>query len=425
MISRRAILASTVLTMAGLTTVSAVAQTPHAGNWPQWQGPNRDAISPEKGLLKSWPAGGPKLVWRATGLGGGNSTPSVAGGRIYGMSYSGQDETIWAVSEQDGKPLWKVRIAPANFNIGRQAHDGSGGTPTISGNRLYALGVSGDLVCLDAASGKLIWQKNLVNDFGGRVPQWGYSESPLVDGNAVIVAPGGGAATIVALNKMTGDLIWKSSVPEADGASYASAIVAQVAGEREYIHFLSKGVIGISAKDGAFRWRYNSPANGTANCSTPIFRDNTVFAASGYNNGGGLAKLERTPNGITASEVYFTKRMQNHHGGMVLVGNYLYGFDGANLTCIDFNTGDVKWFDRSVGKGSVTYADGMIYARSEQGPVALVEANPNAYVEKGRFNPPDRIGRTTWPHPVITGGRLYLRDMDQLFAYDVRDPAAP
>jgi outer membrane protein assembly factor BamB len=425
MISRRTALALSVLTLAGLTTVAAVAQTPRAGNWPQWQGPNRDGLSTEKGLLKSWPAEGPRVIWRATGLGGGNSTPSVAGGRIYGMSYAGQDETIWAVSEQDGKPLWKVRIAPANFNIGRQAHDGSGGSPTISGNRLYALGVSGDLVCLDAASGKLVWQKNLVTDFGGRVPQWGYSESPLVDGNAVVAAPGGGAATIVALNKMTGDVIWKSAIPEADGASYASAIVADVAGEREYIHFLSKGVVGVSAKDGAFRWRYNSPANGTANCSTPIFRNNTVFAASGYNNGGGLAKLEKGPNGVTANEVYFTKRMQNHHGGMVLVGDYLYGFDGANLTCIDFKTGEVKWFDRSVGKGSVAYADGLIYARSENGPVAIVEATPTAYVEKGRFNPPDKLGKTTWPHPVITGGRLYLRDMDQLFAYDIKDPAAP
>lgn len=424
MLTRRTFLGAAALTLVGGASLEALAQAPDTTGWYQWRGPQRTGHSPETGLLKSWPAEGPRLVWRATGLGGGNSTPSVAGGRIYGMSYQGQDEVVWAVNERDGALVWKTVIGPANYDIGRQAHDGSGGTPTVDGSRLYAVGAGGEFVCLETATGKTVWKKSLVRDFGGRVPRWGYSESPLVDGNVVVATPGGARATLVALNKVTGEVVWQAQVPEGDAAGYSSVILANVAGEPEYIQFLAGGVVGVSAKDGKYLWRFNSPANRTANCSTPIFRDNMVFAASGYNNGGGLAKLEKGPDGITATEVYFTKRMQNHHGGMVLVGDYIYGFDGANLTCIEFKTGEVKWSDRSVGKGSVSYADGHIYARSERGPVALVEANPERYVEKGRFTPPDQIGQTTWPHPVISGGKLYLRDMDQLFCYDIKDPGA-
>jgi outer membrane protein assembly factor BamB len=421
---RRTALTAGALALAGATAIGAYAQAPRAGGWHQWRGPDRTGHAPDKGLLKAWPSEGPKLAWKATGLGGGNSTPSIAQGRIFGMSYQGQDEVVWAVSEKDGSPLWKTKIGAANFNIGRQAHDGSGGSPTVDGALVYAIGAGGDFVCMESATGNVRWKKNFVTDFGGRVPRWGFSESPLVDGGLVVATPGGAGATVVAFNKVTGNVVWKSAVPEGDAAGYSSIIKANVVGEPEYIQFVSGGVVGVAAKDGAYRWRFNSPANGTANCSTPIFRDNQVFAASGYNNGGGLAKLEKTATGVSATEVYFTKRMQNHHGGMVLVGDHIYGFDGSNLTCIDFKTGDVKWFDRSVGKGSVTYADGMIYARSEAGPVALVEANPSQYVEKGRFSQPEKLGRTTWPHPVISGGKLYLRDMDQLLCYDVKDPAA-
>ncbi|MGV3724215.1 MAG: PQQ-binding-like beta-propeller repeat protein [Actinomycetota bacterium] len=417
-----ALAAAAALALAGGLAGTA-AQAPAKGNWPQWRGPDRTDVSTEKGLLKTWAPDGPRLVWKSTGLGNGNSTPSIANGRIYGLSYQGQDEVIWAVDEATGAPVWKTRLAAANMTIGRQALDGSGSTPTVDGDRIYTLGVSGDLVCLDLA-GKIIWRKNLVTDFGGKVPEWGYSESPLVDGDRVIAAPGGKAATLVALDKATGAVAWKSQVPAGDGAQYASAIIADVFGERQYLQFLAGGVVGVAAKDGAFRWRYNEPANESANCPTPIFRDNHVFAATGYNHGGGLAKLEKSPNGITVKPVYFTKRMQNEHGGMVLVGDYLYGFDRANLTCLDFKSGEVKWFNRSVGEGSVTFADGHLYARGENGQVALVEATPAGYQEKSRFTPTDRSGKTAWPHPVVTGGRLYLRDQGALLCYDVKDPAA-
>ncbi|HEY3284240.1 MAG TPA: PQQ-binding-like beta-propeller repeat protein [Armatimonadota bacterium] len=410
-----------VTAIAAAAAVAAVAPAP-GGSWPQFRGPDRTGSSRERGLLQQWPAGGPKLLWKASGLGTGNSAPSVAGGRIFGMSYRGSSEVVWALKEATGKPLWTTRTAAANFQIGEQAQDGPGCTPTVVGDRLYALGASGDLVCLRVPDGKPVWRKNLVRDFGGAVPRWGYHESPLVDGDRVVVTPGGSAATLVALNRMTGAVSWKARVPRGDGAGYASAVVANVGGRRQYVQLLAGGVVGVSAADGRFLWRYDAPANRFGiNCSTPIVQNDCVFAASGYNTGGGLAKLATAPGGgMSATQVYFTRNMRNHHGGMVLVAGYLYGFDESNLTCLDFRTGDVKWYDRSVGKGSVTYADGRLYARSEQGPVALVEANPNRYVERGRFEQPDRSGKTTWPYPVIANGRLYLRDHDALLSYNVK-----
>jgi outer membrane protein assembly factor BamB len=401
--------------------VGAAAAPPRVGSdWPQWRGPDRTGVSRETGLLKRWPAEGPRLLWKAGGLGGGPSTPTLARGRIFGMSYRGDDEFVWAIDAAAGKPIWSTRIAAANYETGRQAHAGSASSPAIDGDRLYTLGESGDLVCLQVADGKLVWQKNLVKEFGGEVPRWGYSESPLVDGDKVIITPGGGEAAIVALNKRTGGVIWKAQVPGGNEAHYSSVIAVDALGQRQYIQFLGGGVVGIAAKDGKLLWRYESPANRTANISTPIYRDQHVFAASGYNTGGGLAKLTTNASGVTATEVYFTRRMQNHHGGMVLVGDHLYGFDGSNLTCLNWKTGEVAWSDRSVGKGSVAAADGHLYARGERGAVALVEATPKGYVEKGRFEQPERSREPAWAHPVIAGGRLYLRDQDILLCYDVK-----
>jgi outer membrane protein assembly factor BamB len=408
----------TSLALAGLTALAALALPAKPGDWPQWRGPDRNGVSRETGLLKSWPAEGPKLVWKAEGLGGGYSTPSVAGGRLYGMGYRGDDEAVWARDARTGSELWATVINKANRQIGY--NEGSRCTPTVDGSLVYAEGTSGDVVCLNAADGKLRWQKNLVQDFGGKVPGWGYSESPLVDMDKVVVTPGG-ATTLVALNKMTGEPVWKTQVPGVD-VHYSSAIAADVDGQRQYIQLLRGGLIGVAANDGHFLWKYDKPSNGTATIPTAIYSDHYVFAASGYGTGGGLVKLTTNPDKtVTATEVYFTKSMKNHHGGVILVGDSLYGFDDpSTLTCLDFKTGAVKWTNRSVGKGSLVYADGNLYARSQDGPVALVEANPEAYVEKGRFVQPDRSSKMAWPHPVVAGGRLYLRDQDVLFCYDVK-----
>ncbi|MGE3808636.1 MAG: PQQ-binding-like beta-propeller repeat protein [Gemmataceae bacterium] len=387
-------------------------------DWPQWQGPDRSTICKETGLLTSWPKDGPPLAWKVNALGEGYSTPSISQGRIFAMGNRDKTEYVICLNERDGKELWATETGPVRSNGG--GYPGPRCTPTVDGDRVYAEGLNGDLVCLEAASGKVVWKKELKNkqEFDGRVGGWGYSESPLVDGDRLIVTPGGKLATLAALDKNTGKVIWRSAVPSGESAAYASIIIANVDGQKQYIQFLSRGVVGVSAADGKFLWRYDAPANGTANCTTAIYEDGHVFAASNYGVGGGLAKLIRTSSGYNAQEVYFTKKMQNHHGGMVLKDGYLYG-SGPQLTCLEFKTGNEKWTGRT-GKGAVLYADGHLIYRNEGGDIYLVEANPDKFVEKSKFKQPERTNRPAWPHPVIANGKLYIRDQGLLLCYDVK-----
>jgi len=507
------------------------------------------------------------------GLGGGDSTVSVAAGRIYGMSNRGNDEFVWALSEKDGKEIWAMRIAPAPPQNWPQSKEGPSATPTVDGERLYVMGLAGNVACLQAADGKVLWQRNLVTDFGGRSPMWSFRESPLVDGEKVICTPGGPEATIVALNKLNGETIWKSFVPDrtgssgagpnrgfggggpsmmetdpvlstldkdrnkeisaeemaaaptalialdknqdgkisedevspqrgdgggqgnrprqrrglgimrmmkansaldADesgtieegeiknavaalqkldtnrdgklteeeagmksmgpqntGAAYSSAIAIDFGGQRQYVQFLAATVAGFAAADGKLLWRYDKPANGMKlNISTPIYSDGQVFAASAYGAGGGLARLTKNANGeFAAEEVWFSKSMENHHGGVILHDGALFGANGGNgggyLACLDFKTGEVLWNERDpdkrrVSKGSVAFADGRIYYRTEEGPIVLIEPSRKEYVERGRFDQPERTDKPAWTHPVIANGKLYIRDQDTLFCYDVK-----
>jgi outer membrane protein assembly factor BamB len=335
------------------------------------------------------------------------------------MGNRGGKEYVLALNEADGKEVWAFEVGPVRAGGG--GYPGPRCTPTIEGNRLFALGLNGDLVCLSNA-GKIVWRKDLRKEFGGNVGGWGYSESPLIDAEKLIVAPGGGKATIVALNKTNGNAIWRCAVPQADHAHYSSAIVAEIDGVRQYVHFLSGGVVGVEAKTGKFLWRYDAPHNGTANCSTPLYQDGHVFAASSYGTGGGLVKIAKSGAKFTAEEVYFTKSMKNHHGGMVLVDGYLYGSNEGLLTCLDWKSGKVMWEERRPGKGSIGYADGRLYYRNEggKGVVHLVEANPTKFVSHGQFEPAYRSRANSWPHPVIANGKLYLRDQDVLMCYDVK-----
>lgn len=394
------------------------------GDWPAWRGPDRTGLSTETGLLKQWPAGGPKLLWKATGLGDGFSTPAIADGRIYLVGTKGKEEFLRILDLKDGKQL-------AETSIGAMAggHPGPRSTPTVDGDRVYVISSDGKLVCTDSVNGTVQWKKDLKADFAGKTGSWAYAESPLIDGDVLVCTPGGETATLVALDKKTGTVIWKAPVAGLPGgkrrsyatAAYSSVIVAGVGNTRQYIQFLSGGVVGISAKDGKLLWHYDNPANGTANCSTPIFHDGAVFAASAYGTGGGLAKIvTEAGGGFRAEQAYFVKPMQNHHGGMVLVGDHIYGTGANTLLCVEFKTGKIAWQERSVGKGSVAYADGHLYVRSEGGPIALVEATPAGYREKGRFDQPDRSSKRAWAHPVIAGGRLYLRDWDVLLCYDIK-----
>ena len=586
-------------------------------DWPQWQGPARTAHSKETGLLKEWPKEGPPLAWKITGLGGGDSTPSIANGRIYGMSTRGENEFVWALSEKDGKEIWAVKVAPAQPQNWPQSKEGPSATPTVDGDRLYVVGLAGNVACLQATDGKVVWQRSFVTDFGGSSPMWSFRESPLVDGDKVICTPGAQDAMLVALDKLTGKTIWKSALPagpsgetsapaapgggggrggfggfsiastvgpqmfsqadankdqklsraeftaladtwfdrldpdksgkvtgaqfaerfydavpraenapgvdasaqrrpsrstapafvtaadtdkdgsvtrvelkntftkwydqwDADktgalteerlraglnaalpapqfggaggaggggrgfggrgggfggggnaGAAYSSPIAIDFEGQRQYVQLTARAVIGVAAADGKFLWRYDHPANGMGiNISTPLYHDGRVFAASAYGAGGGVVKLSKDGNGgIKAEEVWFSRNIENHHGGVALIDGALFGanggYGGGYPVCLDFQTGNVLWNERDsdkrrVKKGSVAVADGRIYYRAEEGPIVLIEPSRKEYLERGRFEQPDRTRLPAWAHPVIANGKLYIRDQDTLFCYDVK-----
>jgi alcohol dehydrogenase (cytochrome c) len=594
----------------GILGAAVLLARASADDWPQWQGPNRNAISKETGLLKEWPKDGPPLAWKITGLGGGDSAPAIAAGRIYGMANRGEDEIVWALSEADGKTVWVSRLGPAFAQRPSQGKEGPSCTPTVDGDRLYVEGLGGEVSCLQVSDGKILWQRSLTRDFGGRLPMWSYRESPLVDGDKVICTPGAQDAMLVALDKLTGKTIWKSAVPastggetaspggpgggrgnfggfsvaagvapqmfaqadankdqklaraefialadtwfdrldpektgkvtaeqfaerfydavpraqnpgmpdpapgqrrpsrstapaffapaDADkdgsltrlelkntftkwydqwdtdkgaalteekfrsglsaalpqpamggggggggsggrgsfgggggGAAYASVIAIDFEGQRQYVQLTARGLIGVAAADGKFLWRYDRPANGMGiNCSTPLYQDGVVFAASAYGAGGGAVKLSKDGNsGVKAQEVWFSRNMENHHGGVVLIDGWLYGANGGNgggyPVCLDFKTGEVLWNERDAGKrrvrkGSITVADGRLYYRTEEGSILLIEPSAKEYRERGRFEQPDRTKLPAWAHPVIANGKLYIRDQDTLFCYDVK-----
>jgi outer membrane protein assembly factor BamB len=295
--------------------------------------------------------------------------------------------------------------------------DGPRGTPTVDGERVYAEGGNGDLVCLEAGSGKTLWHVNLGSDFGGGRPGWGYSESPLIAGDLVIVTPGGNAGTLLALNKLTGDMVWQSS-EATERAHYSSPTLATINGVEQIVQFARQSVFGVALADGKPVWKYSAPANGTANCCSPIIDGNLVFASSGYGTGGGLAKVTLSGSIQVAEEVYFEKKMACHHGGIVKLGDYMYSCGSGTLICMEFATGDIKWQARAAGKGALCYADGMLYMLGEGHTVALAEATPEGYNETGRFTIKSH-GRPAWAHPIVTGGKLYIRDQESLSAYDV------
>lgn len=618
-----------------------VLSSASAADWPQWQGPDRNAISKETGLLNEWPKDCPPLAWKITGLGGGDGAPSIAGGKIFGMANRGEDEVVWASSEKDGKEIWVTRLGPAFNQRMSQSKEGPGCTPTVDGDRLYVLGVGGTLACLQVQDGKVLWQRSLTEDFGGAIPAWSYRESPLVDGDKVICTPGGDDAMLVALDKSTGKTLWKSQVPSGSesgagspggppgdrggapggrgggsatavtgtkdpglftsehwgmrafsckipngkylaklyfaetydgittpgqrvfsfnvqghefkdfdiwvkaggpkrayietvpvevtngefrvaftaqvenpaikaieiipqgqagagaassaatirvkagqsepftdssgqvwqpdqgfeggsfggmvqapggfgggaggsgggrggfgglsrsGAAYSSVIAIDFEGQRQYVQLTARALVGVAASDGKFLWRYDAPANRMGiNCSTPLYHDGHVFAASAYGAGGGLVRLSKEAGGgVKAEEVYATRKMQNHHGGMILLDGCLYGANGGNeggyLICLDFKTGNVLWDGREdaekrAPKGSIALADGRFYYRTEKGTVLLIEPSPKAYIERGRFEQPDRSRLPAWAHPVIANGKLYVRDQDVLYCYNVK-----
>jgi outer membrane protein assembly factor BamB len=407
---------------------SAQNQRVSAFDWPQWRGPQRDAVSQEKGLLPEWPTEGPSLVWNSKesnggkSIGTGYSSVAISGGQIYTLGDRDGKCSVYCLDEKTGKHLWSTPLA-------QSGGDGPRSTPTVEGDRLYALTRHGVLACLSTKNGKILWKVDYKGDFNGRMMSgWDYSESVLLDGEKLLCTPGGDKAAVAALNKYTGEPIWQSEIRNCGGAGYASIVTADVGGIRQYITLFGRCIAGVRASDGKFLWRYDRVANGTANIPTPIVRGNLVFCSTAYGQGSALLKLVPTENGgVAAEELYFLpgRTLQNHHGGIIRVGDYIYGGHGHNdgqPFCVHMTSGKFAWGPErnGHGTGAVVYADGKLYFRYEDGTMMLVEATPEGFHPISSFQLPRNVGVHNWPHPVIANGRLYIRGNDMLLCYDVK-----
>ncbi|MGL6072802.1 MAG: PQQ-binding-like beta-propeller repeat protein [Fimbriiglobus sp.] len=414
--------------------IAASLQTPvllpAPADWPQFRGPNRDGVSHETGLLKSWPETGPTKLWTVTKMGGGYSTVSVVGDTIYATGLRDKSEDLFAL-DLKGEPKWSYSMTKDAKKVGYG--EGPRSTPTVANGKVYAVSMGGELVCVDAKSGEKIWSKNYVTDFEGKIQAWGYSESVLVDEGFVIGTPCSKAHAMVALDANTGELKWSAKVPDAGGAGgYSSPMSAKVGDIPLYINLLGKsgGVVGVHAKTGKVLFQYTKIMNGTANIPNVIVFGDSVFASTGYGDGGSaLLKLSASGDKVEVKEVkyYRANELQNHHGGMVQVNGTVFlghahnqGFPAA----VDLSTGEINWKQQQGalggdGSGAIAYADGMIYIRYQNGKVVLLEANPKEFKPVSSFTIPDKSGKPSWPHPTISGGKLYIRDQDKLHCFDL------
>jgi len=417
----------------------ALAVTTHAAtpdkDWPTFRGADRTGVAPDQGLLTSWSEGGPRLLWQSAGAGRGYSSLAIADGRIYtlgdapstaseGNEYDG-DEYLVSFDQRDGKPLWKTRTGVA-WTEGKPNWHSSRSTPTVDGDRVYVLTPFGVLVCCDT-NGTQVWRTDLAKEFAGtKADGWGYSESVLVDGDRLICTPGGPQHTMVALNKLTGQLLWSCARPEDRGAGHASIVISEIGGTRIYVQSTGSGTMGVRASDGKLLWTFDIDKT-TAVIPTPIVRGDLVFFVAGYKRGGALLKQVHGSAGEVAIEVLYPLNpdLANKHGGVVLVGDYLYGDseDRGIVFCAELMTGEIKWKSRGTGRdsASIVAADGHLYVHYADGTMALVKASPEAFEEVGHFALPGSGERPSWAHPVLLDGKLYLREGDLVLCYDLRE----
>ncbi len=401
--------------------------------WTQWRGADRSGKSPDTGLIQDWTVQPPKLLWTAAGMGSGYASMSVGGGRIYTTGGGESGQMTVCINAADGKVVWTKKVAEGNPRNGN--YPGMRCTPSLEGDRLYVIASTGTIACLKSVDGSEVWSKDFAKEWNGKMMSgWGFSESPLVDGDWVLCTPGAANAMIVALDKLTGKEIWRTSVPTLgdrgkDGAGYSSIVISNACGVKQYVQLVGRGVIGVRAADGKLLWDYNRVANGTANISTPIVSGDLVFCSTGYRTGAALLQLVKRGSEIECQERYFLdgNLVQNHHGQMILKDGFLYfgnGHRNGLPICVEMETGKIVWGGSERGPGSnsaaIAYADGNLIFRYESGEVALIEATPSAYRLKGHFKP-DYVSRNPcWSHPVVIGGRMYLRDQDKLMCYEVR-----
>ncbi len=397
-----------------------------SNDWPRFRGPKGDGISTATGLLKEWPADGPALLWKSDTVGVGYSSVTMVGTRIFTMGDMDGSSMVIALDRATGKKLWSSRVGKAGGD-----HAGTRCTPTVDGDLVYAIGQFGDLVCLAVVDGTERWRKNFGKDFNGQSGGWNYTESPLVDGEKLLCTPGGKKkGAIVALDKKTGEMIWESDFGEKAG--YASIIISEAGGVRQYVQLLSGGVASVAAQDGKLLWRFRDKAGketyfagNTANIPNPLALGDYILAGAGYGRGAGLMKLVSHGSAVEAEWVYFKQKMNSRHGGYVVVGDYVYADtdDSGAPFCANWRTGEITWKRgrdyQGQGSVSIVYADDRLYMHYDNGYVALVEVNPKTYKEVGSFKIPNST-RESWSHPVVIDGKLYVRDKTILWCYDVK-----
>ncbi|QDU20615.1 PQQ-binding-like beta-propeller repeat protein [Urbifossiella limnaea] len=413
-----------------------------AADWPQFRGPARDGHSADTGLLKSWPAGGPKLLWTFAEGGVGYAGPAVVGDRLYTCGGKGGDEYVYALdlTKTPAAVLWSAKIGPLFTWQGNSWNAGPSVTPTVDGDRVYALGGFGDLVCVEAKTGKELWRANYAKDFGGEVNPigggltqpsplgWGNSAAPLVDGSTLVCVVGGKRGLFAGLDKTTGKLLWRSAdVPEQ--APYSSPVAAKLGGVPQYVSATNKGLVGVGLK-GELLWRHDrATAFDDVVISTPVVRDGVVAVSVGF--GEGIEAVTVAPGAggkLTATKQYASKEIQNRDGGLVLLGDHLYGHsEQGGWVCAEFKTGKVLWTEgKALGRGVISAADGKLYCAAEKGgAVVLLDAATDGWKEAGRLSLPatSKLRKPQgmlWTHPVVANGHLYIRDQELLFCYAVK-----
>lgn len=412
--------------------LSLLAASTRAADWPQWRGPARDGISQEHGLQADWDAAPPKLLWELDGMGAGYASVSVVGGKLFTTGNTDKGQSLICVDLGKTKIDWST---PLTDSSPKHGYEGARCTPTIDGDRAYVVSSDGAITCLSTKDGQILWSRKFSEWDGKMMSGWGFSESPLIDGDRVLCTPGGENAMIVCLDKKTGGDLWKSPMPKIgdggkDGAAYSSIVISNAGGVKQYVQLVGRGVIGVRADDGEYLWGYNRVANGVANIPTPVVSGDYVFASTGYGTGSALLKLSKTGNGVSAEEVYFLNAdtFQNHHGGMILIGDHIYAGHAHNKgfpICVDLKSGKVVWGGKmrppegADGSAAVTAVDGKLIFRYQNGIVALIDATPEGYKLLGKFKPVFQE-KESWSHPVVVDGKMYLREQNKLMCYDVK-----
>ena len=398
-----------------------------AQDWLQWRGENREGIVKQAGLNLDWTQKKPSLLWTFRQAGAGYSAPVIAGTTLYCQGATDEKDFAFALDTKTGNLKWEQILGEQSV-VDRG--NGPRGSVTIDGDKLYLIRGTGQIHCLSAADGKMIWQKDFIKDFDGKLmSRWGYSESPLIDGNLVICTPGGRQGTMVALDKNTGAIVWQCK-EWTDDAGHSSPIVAEVDGTRQFIQQSAKGVAGVSAKDGKLLWKVEIDGYRTAVIPTPIYHDRMVYVTAGYNVGCNLIKLTKVGDSFKTETVYANKNMVNQHGGVVLINGYIYGFsDDRTWVCQNLKTGESVWKERNneVAKGCILAVnDRLLLLNERDGLLTVVAASSDGWKEFGRMTIPERTNVKTqdnavWTHPVIANGKLYVRDQDLLFCFDLKN----